>query len=124
MEKEEDFFDGLINEGWISRTFYNVTIRALQLDSSITNRNNKLTLYKGATYNNPVKGMYSFFPCLVDACFERPEIIGIDISSKLNTSRKYLNVPPGEAWREVVRQVFNKKLLLGVYAEEPPVQIP
>ena len=124
LEEDEDFFNNLIKDGWISETFYNVTIRALQLDPFIKNRRKKLMLYKGATYSNPVHGMYSFFPCSVDGCFSRPEINNIDISPRLNTGKKFLNLTPKDVWSEAIYQVRNRKLLLGVYAQEPLLSIP
>ena len=124
LDKEESFFDGLIADGWISRTFYNVTIKALQQDPAIANHNNLLTLYKGATYGKPVDRMYSFFPCSNKARFNRPELTGLGINPKLTRGTKYIKILSKKAWTEVVRQVSKQNLMLGVFAEEPPVQIP
>ena len=124
---KEDFFQDLINAGWFSATFYNVTIRALQDDPSVK-PNQILVLYKGVTYNNRFKfdGMYSFFPCSKEnACFERPQLNINGINHNLSRGKKFLNLNPQVAWNDTVNLLVNQHgIQLGVFTEEPPLSIP
>jgi hypothetical protein len=86
-------------------------------------------LYSGATYENPVDGMFSFFPCLPyvnqERGFKRP-IIQIDnlitqnlaLGFKLNEQSSIEQCK--DLWCEVKKQVEDAGLKLGVYAELPP----
>ena len=79
-------------------------------------------LYFGATYDDPVGGMFLFVPCLpagsASAGFARPTIELPDVISP-NLSRKYkLNVQRDPAdlvklWEQAVDQVLCQDLLLG-----------
>jgi hypothetical protein len=89
-------------------------------------------LYIGANYNNPVAGMFSYFPCLPykeeDFGFKRPHIV-IDgvITQYLTQSYKYNHQPPRpisiadnyQLWQQVKNQVEDRGLKLGVYAQLP-----
>jgi len=86
-------------------------------------------LYFGATYENPLNGMFSFFPCLPyaegDRGFARPRIrIQGAITDNLSQGKKYNPQENLDAvktlWDEVVRQVEDQGLRLGVFAEIPP----
>ncbi len=86
-------------------------------------------LYFGATIHDRENDMFSFFPCKPDSeekGFPRPAIQIQDIINGEITQGKKLNrmYPKDhgrikELWREVVTQVQDKGLALGVYAEEP-----
>ncbi|HEX6182519.1 MAG TPA: hypothetical protein VFZ44_01325, partial [Pyrinomonadaceae bacterium] len=85
-------------------------------------------LYFGATYENPLAGMFSFFPCLKyeegGMGFARPRVSmkGL-ISDKLNQKYKLTVVESLHGvkalWDEVVRQVEGQGLKLGVFTDIP-----
>lgn len=86
-------------------------------------------LYFGATPDQPVDGMFSFFPCKPledrDRGFARPEVqLPCYVTPSLTQGTKiaYDLEPPKlrDLWREVVRQVETHGLMLGVRAELPP----
>jgi hypothetical protein len=93
----------------------------------------KCRLYFGATPDNPVNGMYSFFPCEpygVNAKgFARPRIsLSGRIRDNLKRGAKFRGKDRTERlgpaamkmlWDEVVKQVEDNQLELGVYAEMP-----
>ena len=85
-------------------------------------------LYSGATYENPLNGMFSFFPCTTLAenrnGFARPEIRLPGLVTPTLTQGKRLNrgitaADVKASWAEVVHQVQAQGLSLGVYAELP-----
>jgi hypothetical protein len=85
-------------------------------------------LYLGATLEDPVDGMFSFFPCLtgdgIAQGFARPAIRIPEVISPKMTQNKRLN--PRQStdeitplWNEVVRQVIAQDLALGIHADLP-----
>jgi hypothetical protein len=85
-------------------------------------------LYLGATLEDPVDGIFSFFPCLtgdrIDQGFARPAIRIPDVISPKMPQNKRLN--PRQSvddirplWNEVVRQVIAQGLALGIHADLP-----
>jgi hypothetical protein len=87
-----------------------------------------LRLYEGATPENPVAGMYSFFPARITAGapdgFPRPVITRPDLITPNLTQGKRLNPQPSledaaERWRDVVAQVRKQGNSLGVRADAP-----
>ena len=85
-------------------------------------------LYFGANYDNPVHGMYSYFPCLPYAGnssgFARPRIsLQGKVTNNLYQGKKYSEQPTLDAmkllWEMVAEQVKEQGLVLGVYAETP-----
>jgi hypothetical protein len=85
-------------------------------------------LYLRATFDDPVDGMFSFFPCLtgdrIDQGFARPAICIPDAITPKMTQNKRPNprqriseITP--LWQEVVRQVTGQGLSLGVHADLP-----
>lgn len=89
------------------------------------------TLYKGATYNNPVDGMYSFFPCVIDekinSGFERPNLEDFNSGQAESSSSKRfdsdqkqgirkIELSAQDVWQEIVAKVYAKNLSLGVKA--------
>ncbi len=110
----------------VSDTYWDVTIRPWYENLSDLERSHRL--YFGATPEDPVDGMFSFFPCLPLEAeprrFPRPQIqlSGI-VNPRLCQNRKHTLVPPGNAkqtWDEVVRQVREQGRLLGARADLPP----
>jgi hypothetical protein len=85
-------------------------------------------LYFGANYENPVHGMYSYFPCLPSEAnskgFARPKIsVPGKITESLPRGKKISEPPTLDAmkllWDKVAGQVKAQGLALGVYAEMP-----
>lgn len=85
-------------------------------------------LYIGATYEEPFEGMFSFFPCqpayaTADG-FARP-IIYIPDAVSQHLARKYQFEPQASIdaakslWQQVVEQVQQQGLALGIAAEVP-----
>ncbi|MEO0287795.1 MAG: hypothetical protein ABIM41_05770 [candidate division WOR-3 bacterium] len=93
-----------------------------------------LRFYIGATYDDPVNGMFSFFPCLPSpTAFERPIIEGEFISPELKQGYKKTEVKDlnemKKYWEKVVDQVLHQKhysgqqnLYLGIYANCPEIR--
>ena len=88
-------------------------------------------LYIGATYANPIEGMFSFFPCQpagqTPGGFARPSIAMDGISPRLGRGYKIpVRVNYGtlaqipDCWQRVVEQVRAQGLDLGIAAEVPP----
>jgi hypothetical protein len=85
-------------------------------------------LYLGATFDEPVAGMFSFFPCLtgdgIAQGFARPAISISDVITPTMTQNKRLNprqtideITP--LWQQVVHQVTDQGLALGIHADLP-----
>jgi hypothetical protein len=89
-------------------------------------RGEEFCLYKGATHEESVDSMFSFFPCLPAERpngFARPPI-RLDglISPKLSQGIKLSSMTSADAvdiWREIVAQVTERSLCLGVSASLP-----
>lgn len=105
----------------ISQTYEEVTI--CRIGGCHSNR-----LYFGATFDNPVEGMFSFFPCCphkeMPQGFVRPTIsLPCVVSDRNKRGRKYTYGTTAEFkihWKSVVDQVERQNLSLGVYTELPP----
>jgi hypothetical protein len=98
-------------------------------------RGNRRRLYIGAKWENPVAGMFSFFPCMAPGLnrgFARPAIkpSGVLTSDYLNTKLRQGMKGHGsvgalaldkvaELWAEVRDQVTSQGCDLGVWAEMP-----
>jgi hypothetical protein len=114
----------------IPNTYTDVTISPLYQNLyQKTKKDISFRLYFGATYNKPVNGMFSFFPC----CpynnklkgFARPRIEIKNVitnnllqGKKLNPQNNIKDVK--KLWDEVVKQVKKHKLMLGIYTQLPP----
>ena len=87
-----------------------------------------LRLYLGATPDNPVDEMFSFFPATLaggDVGFERPSIelpAGCFTKTLAQGYKKTNNLPPealNELWQSIAEQVLDAGLLLGTHATLP-----
>lgn len=126
-------------EGEASETFLNVTGEPLAAWGEGEHRKEpcgpgegNLRLYRGATPDDPVDGMYSFFPATPaggDSGFPRPlvrlpkYIDPRSFRTQKGHGRGLPPVPPDELrrlWDSLVAQVREAGLVLGVYAEAPP----
>ncbi|MFL5758364.1 MAG: hypothetical protein ACJ789_01420 [Thermomicrobiales bacterium] len=113
--------------GRISDTYAAVTIAPWYANTWEPDKVHRL--YFGATYQQSVDGMFSFFPCIQadkdSRGFARPEIILPGIVTPNQTQNKKLTFRDttrqiAEIWQEVKRQVIDQGLLLGVRADLPP----
>ena len=120
--------------GWAPATFLDVTGGPLCADATGDSScaplsEEQLRLYVGATPDDPVDGMFSFFPASPardDAGFPRPLI---DLPAAYFNPRFFRGPSgfrrprtPGELrdlWTKLVRQVRDAGLVLGTYAELP-----
>jgi hypothetical protein len=91
-------------------------------------RHLELTLYRGATYEDPFDGMYSFLPAKLaddaDSRFARPSIRSrfIKPSNKQSTMGSKESLSTGaleQAWKAVRDQVLAHGLLLAVHIQTP-----
>jgi hypothetical protein len=120
--------------GAISQEYLQVTISAWYQEPSESNtctpagQNETWRLYFGASYDMPLGGMYSFFPCLPHGDksrgFARPTIrIPGVITNNLSQGKKLSERSSIDEmrllWDEVVEQVRKQGLALGVYVELP-----
>ena len=93
--------------------------------------------YRGATYDEPVDGMFSFFPCVpaeIENPFPRPriELPPAHFTPSLAQGVKgcYLHAAPLDEstletlWRSIVEQVLGQGLFLGVAAACPARHTP
>jgi hypothetical protein len=97
-----------------------------------TDRHNQLTLYRGASYDNPVHGMYSFVPAKraddKDPRFARPPVHSAFINprSLQSTFGSKIARPIGavhEAWATIRDQVVGQGLEIAVHLETPEMLI-
>ncbi len=123
------------NEPWIPAAASDLEVdeafRTCTADSVAANERDKhieLTLYRGATINEPVEGMFSFVPALpisaADPRFMRPAIESrfIKPSNRQSTwgSKRPLAVSEVRTlWQEVHDQVLAADLVLGVQLRTP-----
>jgi hypothetical protein len=122
----------------VSPTYQDVTLTRI-FNSSCSSKskgsctkNISYRLYFGATYNKPVEGMFSFFPCLpyqqnMTSGFLRPIIQIPNLITNNCQKFKYehphypKNIQTNQKlWEEVKRQVENANLKLGIFADLPP----
>jgi hypothetical protein len=113
-------------ESSVSETYWKATIEPWYSGSVPVAQS--FRLYYGATYERPVGGLFSFFPCSTldrhPAGFARPEIRLPGLVTPTLTQGKRLNRGVTSAkvrrgWEEVVRQVREQGLELGVRADLP-----
>lgn len=114
----------LKGNGIISENFWQATIEPLFAEKRL--QNEEYTLYKSATYQNPINNMYSFFPCkpLDDRGFPRPIITDSHISERLGQGVSFLSTIKtdknySDFWKFLRRDVFKNGLCVGTMAEEP-----
>ncbi|MCD7952865.1 MAG: hypothetical protein LUG14_08100 [Synergistaceae bacterium] len=114
----------LKDEGAISENFWQATVEPLLNDGNA--EGGEYVLYESATDQNPIDGMYSFFPCkpLDDIGFPRPAATASCINHKMWTGIRTLvsneNVKGClNVWKSLRRDVLEKGLCLGVRAKEP-----
>lgn len=117
----------------VSETYAAVTLApwyADMGDCTVPESDRSYRLYRGATFDDPVNGMFSFFPCVredgLNQGFARPVIRIPGVISPKMTQGKKLNPRQsiGEItplWSEVVRQVMVQGLALGTHADLPRI---
>ena len=121
-------------ERMVPETFLSVTGGPLAADPELAKNpvDGGLRLYRGATPNDPVCGMFSFFPAIPasdDSGFPRPFI---SLKNDYFNPRSWQapkgvkrNRTPDELrclWNELVAQVRDAGLVLGIHAEVPRME--
>ena len=121
----------------VSKTFLGVTGGPLKANRELHNNPNarRLRLYRGATPNEPVCGMYSFFPAMragTDTGFPRPSIKHDKYIAPANFTLANTQAPKGakrhidsdlvlqQLWQSLVDQVRDAGLEIGTRADLPP----
>jgi len=134
VDHSKDDYKSVLRER-ISSTYADVTISPWYQESSaatnscVTGNSQSWRLYFGATFENPVQGMFSYFPCVPfepeSKGFSRPVITlpgaitdNLYQSKRLNPREKIEEIKM--LWDEVAAQVQDQGLALGVYAQMPP----
>lgn len=116
---------------YVSDTYIDVTLRRIFSCTSPNrnkcNTNQNFRLYVGATFDNPINEMFSFFPCIpysnkVDQCFSRPIIEIPNVISDLKSQGYKLtrNGNLQQLWQQTKNQVEQVGLEIGIYSELPP----
>ncbi len=111
----------------VPATYEAVTLAPWYVNTDDPTRSHRL--YTGATFDARVEGMFSFFPCLPYSLaprgFARPTIRLPGIIT--DTHRQWVRLNPqlstadvAPLWEEVVRQVTDQGLMLGIGAPLPP----
>ena len=128
VDHTDENYKGLLT-GEVPQSLWNATLATYEGKEFDCRR-----LYRGATHDEPVDGMFSFFPCLPadqSTPFPRPKI-------KLPTDYFNRNLSQGakgcavhanplaettvrELWQCIAEQVVSQGLLLGVCASSPTV---
>ncbi|MCL2369926.1 MAG: hypothetical protein FWC80_01675 [Firmicutes bacterium] len=134
----------MLDDKVISQEFYETTLAPIFFQTENDNNTRKcgscssspksntsrpeIIIYKGATYDNQINDMYSFFPCKPynnseKFSFARPQIKLDIMTPNLKQNLKYCNESDiseeYSIWNEIKEQIIGKGLYLGVSAEEP-----
>lgn len=115
---------------YVSDTYVDVTLRHIlsctppRPDKCNTNQN--FRLYVGATFDNPINEMFSFFPCLpysdlINEGFSRPLIKIPNVISDLKNQGYKLtrNCNLRQLWQQTKNQVEQVGLEIGIHSELP-----
>lgn len=115
----------------VPKEFYDVTLTQLSSKMTCSGENKAapldLRLYKGATYDKPINGMFSFFPALpyvTGLKFARPIITLPGVITDNLTQGYKLTIEPNiknikTTWDSVVKQLYDQNLALGISVEMP-----
>lgn len=121
-------------QGSVPQVYWDVTIRPLYESNRGGNSNAPCAqgpswrLYRGATIDDDVDGMFSFFPCVPAEQspngFARPLIVNPSVITTNLLQGKRLNrgvsrVDVKRFWNDVRKQVESANLSIGVFAEMP-----
>lgn len=119
----------------VPNTFLDVTLTQLKnkknsdlKKSSCGGNNISLRLYFGATYNKPLDGIFSFFPCkpysessngFARPIIRIPDIITDNLKQGFRKTERVSFDEIKPIWVKVVDQVTKQGLNLGIYADLP-----
>lgn len=124
-------------EGKVPDGYYDLTLAPLYRSDSCSSSqdtrkqsraNRGFRLYFGASIDDPVEGMFSFFPCKPyvpgSRGFPRPTIKLSHLNPQLSENYKFIYegsdlAHVNQIWTEVVSQIRDKGLSLGVSARMP-----
>jgi hypothetical protein len=128
----EDYAEVL--RGKVPAAYWEVTIRAwyestaAEVPCSSSHSPRSYRLYRGATVDNPVDGMFSFFPCMLAASCPRgfarpvikePGVIEGSLRQGKRLNRGMSQHDVRQHWENVRKQVESAELSLGVHADVP-----
>lgn len=110
----------------MSETYRAMTLAPMYMDKHIRRESN-YTLYRGVTQDSSPTGPFSFIPCQADSSqgigFSRPrlELPGIVNHTLMMGQRRIpMSISEiGAVWSSVVKQILDRDLSLGVFAQEP-----
>ena len=123
-------------KGAVPPEYFHATLEPIAYEMSVRDLSPSQTfrLYIGATVEQPVDGMFSFFPCRPAQDgepngFARPVLRRPGIVTDNLTQGQRMNPQPDAAavralWADVARQVLDQKLRLGVQADLPKLKNP
>lgn len=118
-------------KGIVPPEYFHVTLEPIAYEMTVRNLSpsQAFRLYIGATFDRPYEGLFSFFPCRPwregeARGFARPSVRRPGIITDNLTQGQRLNPMPDtaavrELWADVVRQVLEQGLYLGVFADLP-----
>lgn len=116
-------------EGLVPHEYYAIALHPQALGNPTVD---SFRLYRGATYHEPVNGMFSFTPCReatgLGVRFERPRLdLGVYTTQNLKQGKKLSPMDSvdevAELWNGVRDVVLGNGLMLGHSIELRPVQI-
>lgn len=125
-----DLLHGRVPEQYIDAVIRPLYESGRKKDACSDDEGRSWRLYRGATYDEPVDGMYSFFPCLpqIDGrrTFRRPSIDDERIVTSSARQGFRLNPQPRLAdvvrlWQSVAERV-QEQLWLGIHATPPEMR--
>ena len=116
-------------EGEVPDEFLETTVESLIAWAKECGKAPEFRLYRGATPDDPVDEMFSFFPAIPadgDSCFSRP-FVTLDksfftvsnIRAPKGAGRNLCSDTIRDLWGSLVTQVRNKGLVLGTHADMP-----
>jgi hypothetical protein len=116
---------------YVSDTYVDVTLRhilsCMPPSPSKCNTNQNFRLYVGATFDNPINEMFSFFSCLpysdqINKGFSRPIIEIPNVISDLKNQGYKLtrNRNLQQLWQQTKNQVEQVGLEIGIHSKLPP----
>lgn len=124
----------IMNDRRVPQIYKDVTLKPMYLSTCggvpdcSSDKNKSFRLYFGATYDNPVDDMFSFFPCLLlkkgKNGFARPIItdpcfITNELTQGYKRSDQLCPALIHDFWQSIVDQIQKQGLWLGIYTHRP-----
>jgi hypothetical protein len=115
----------------LPETYCDVTLKAWSKHNCDLKRGaepGQLRFYWGATFDNPVDGMFSFFPCLpaeqskngfARPVIDLPDVITPNLQQGKRLNRRLTTEQINNYWNAVREQVESQGLWIGTFADRP-----